>query len=269
MSSEIFSYIERAQVVLVTSGAGMSVGSGLGTFRGVNAGAWEGMAAFNANGPDGRRRVHSFCDVTTPLFLEQHPDWGFAFWKWRHDLYAATEPHEGYFALHRMLKGKEARYITSNIDGLWSKLGVDVWEMHGSVMRNQCSQGCGAPVWDAADDYARLQVDGFRARPETFPRCPGCNALARPNIRMFSDYGFDHSVVDATRVEHQGADLVIEIGCGKGVPTLRLMGEQLVEETGATLIRISLEDASVDARALRGSPKVVLLKGEANEFLLQ
>ena len=84
--------------------------------------------------------------------------------------------------------------------------------------------------------------------------------LARPNVKMFSD----HSWVDRRTREQEermhswlsevGSDplVVIEIGSGKFVPTVRAKGEGIVElHSNSCLIRINPLECEVDNR-LRG-----------------
>ena len=64
------------------------------------------------------------------------------------------------------------------------------------------------------------------------PRCPACGSIARPNILMFGDWGWDDG-----KTEHQLMRLnawlagvsklvIIEIGAGKNIPTIRNWSER-------------------------------------------
>jgi NAD-dependent SIR2 family protein deacetylase len=79
------------------------------------------------------------------------------------------------------------------------------------------------------------------------PRCSKCGAVARPNILMFGDYDWI-----ALRTEQQEARLqawlskverlvVIEIGAGKAIPTVRYFSEQ----NGPRVIRINPRDFGI------------------------
>ena len=73
-----------------------------------------------------------------------------------------------------------------------------------------------------------------------------CNGTARPNVLMFGDWGFltDRSEAQAHRFnlwldQHTSNRLVvIEIGAGNAVPTVRRQSNRLVQ-AGARLIRIN------------------------------
>jgi NAD-dependent SIR2 family protein deacetylase len=83
------------------------------------------------------------------------------------------------------------------------------------------------------------------------PSCPHCGGLARPNILMFGDGAWLPS-----RSETQAAGLhawlrgvprlvVVELGAGVHVPSVRHFSHQLVHQFNARLIRINPRDAQV------------------------
>ena len=89
-------------------------------------------------------------------------------------------------------------------------------------------------------------------------RCPCCGRAARPNVLMFDDEDWVPVETKAYKtfaknavksMEERGAKLVIvEGGCGKRVPTVRLNSEKLVAR-GAHLIRINLDYPSAPCKA--------------------
>jgi NAD-dependent SIR2 family protein deacetylase len=280
----------------------MSQGSGLGTFRGQNALRPEDVvkkfnAAPNYNGP----RLHSFADISTAKIMEEYPNFAWTFWKERFDSYAAAAPHESYADLLELLKGKLCFFVTSNIDGLWqraltskssstndSPLPSDprLWEIHGNcVGALQCSRAplhCKAGVWDGRAAIQKIQIGEDGVTASSLPLCPLCSSIARPNVMMFSDFAFEAQFIQEQEMRYRqyigrlGGDMggvtVLEIGAGKGVPTLRVMGEELAKQ-GAAMIRVSLEDACWDARELQSRAReedqrqLVLLKGEAAKII--
>lgn len=86
-----------------------------------------------------------------------------------------------------------------------------------------------------------------------FPRCIHCNGLARPNVLMFDDNTWISDDFHAERFSLwrelalsyciKGKNLVIlEIGCGINVPTVRVSSERLLQlapDDTVTLIRIN------------------------------
>ncbi|CAI7981131.1 hypothetical protein FRAHR75_90039 [Frankia sp. Hr75.2] len=104
---------------------------------------------------------------------------------------------------------------------------------------------CGPDVWPADGVDVDVDPETMRAR-EPLPRCPRCGALARPNILMFGDWNWlgarsermlraCSSWLDA--LAGAGRRLVVvEIGAGTAVPTVRRMAESAA---GGRLIRVN------------------------------
>ena len=91
----------------------------------------------------------------------------------------------------------------------------------------------------------------FRARPP-LPSCPRCGALARPNILMFGDGGWDpershaQSLRFARFLETTAAGLcVIECGAGTAIPTVRYTSERAAARREGTLVRINQREPEV------------------------
>lgn len=101
------------------------------------------------------------------------------------------------------------------------------------------------------------------------PRCPKCGGLARPNILMFGDSDWIENSAQQTRYsiwraglfsefkqrkelpnEPQLRAVIIEIGCGHRVPSVRWHDERLLRDLQqhATLIRVNPEERLADCR---------------------
>lgn len=229
--------IGQADGLLITAGAGMGVDSGLPDFRGPQ-GFWRTYPAL------GRARI-PFERIANPAAFESDPALAWGFYGHRLNLYRATVPHEGFRILRRIGEGlPEGCFVfTSNVDGQFAKAGFDaerIAECHGSIHHLQCMEGCHDDIWPA--DGFDPQVDEAYCRlTSEFPRCPHCGAIARPNILMFGDWGWleRRSAAQHERLRRwlHGVErlLVIEIGAGTGIPTVRLMSES----AGGRLIRIN------------------------------
>jgi NAD-dependent SIR2 family protein deacetylase len=158
-------------------------------------------------------------------------------------------PHAGFAVLRGW--GLPTRVFTSNVDGQFQRAGFDgVAECHGSIHHLQCLVDCGQPVWSADGTVVDVDETTMRARPP-LPACPGCGALARPNILMFGDveWVMDRSAeqVRAHRAwlrEHRGHLVVVEIGAGTAIPTVRREAEVASAATGA-LVRINVREPDV------------------------
>jgi NAD-dependent SIR2 family protein deacetylase len=152
--------------------------------------------------------------------------------------------------------------FTSNVDHQFQRAGFHphrIVECHGRIEVLQCAAGCGAPTFPAPPAPVIVDEVSFRAAPP-LPSCPGCGRLARPNVLMFGDGGWDSTTSDeqALRLERwlaevraRGARLVIvECGAGSAVPTVRLTGEHLARRQGALLIRVNVREAEAPPGAI-------------------
>jgi NAD-dependent SIR2 family protein deacetylase len=172
-------------------------------------------------------------------------------------LYRATVPHAGFSVLRRWAEARPARVFTSNVDGQFQRAGFDehsILECHGSIHHLQCLRGCTDEIWPA--DGIDVEVDEvtMRAVPP-LPSCPRCGGLARPNILMFGDFGWVPARTEAQAREHadwlrsprdsgRGRLVVVELGAGTAVPTVRRHAELNAAATGA-LIRINTREPAV------------------------
>lgn len=235
--------IAQADGLLITAGAGMGIDSGLPDFRG-DHGFWTAYPALRGHG----MRFH---EIANPAAFHSLPAVAWGFYGHRLQLYRSTTPHAGFRMLKDIADGMPngAFIFTSNVDGHFQKAGFAperVTECHGSINHLQCLAGCGHPVWPA-DDVIPL-VDTERCElTSPFPVCPSCGGMARPNIMMFGDDGFDgrHANRQEVRLETWLARLqravVIEIGAGTAISTVRRYGEW----TERPLIRINPTESAV------------------------
>jgi NAD-dependent SIR2 family protein deacetylase len=231
------SAIASADGLLITAGAGMGVDSGLPDFRG-SEGFWEAYPAL-------ARSKMSFMQIANPAAFEADPERAWGFYGHRLKCYRETVPHDGFAMLkvigQRMSQGMFV--FTSNVDGQFQKAGFDanlIVEVHGSIHHLQCQHACMGDIWRADDFTPVVDHDECRLLSDP-PRCPYCGAIARPNILMFGDWNWLGFRADAQKsamnawLEKVERLVVIEIGAGTDIPTVRNLGER----TDAILIRIN------------------------------
>jgi NAD-dependent SIR2 family protein deacetylase len=235
--------IRSADALLIGAGAGMGVDSGLPDFRG-NEGFWNAYPPFKKLGL-------SFIKLANPYWFRQDPEQAWGFYGHRRNLYRATQPHAGFAILRSWCQRAPGGYFvfTSNVDGHFQKAGFAadrIVECHGSIEHWQCMRNCTPEIWPAPHEMMDIDDATFRARP-MLPSCPQCGALARPNVLMFGDAEWleqrteeQYAHYSAWRRQVRGCRLVvIEIGAGAAVPTVRLE----CETAGGTLIRINPREA--------------------------
>lgn len=157
--------IDRAERIVLLSGAGVSRASGIPDFR----------------SPDGlyRRDPHLSVSPETILshdFLLTHPE---AFYRYYREnlFYPNAKPNSihRYFA-HLEQAGKLSAVLTQNVDGLHRAAGSEnVLELHGAGDSFSCV-GCGKEM-DAVDALTAEHV----------PSCPYCGGLVRPDIVLYGE----------------------------------------------------------------------------------
>ena len=186
--------LRRGHWVVVT-GAGISLASGIPTFRGNDPGAvWK----------------HDVLEMGTYRFFRQDP---VESWRWylsRFDKVLGTKPnpaHHALVALERWQRERGGRFtlVTQNIDTLHEKAGArDFVKVHGTADRIRCPRaGCehGAPRGSLP--RSAFDVEIFRARPsqDTLPRCPACGEVLRQHVLWFDEFYGEHEDYQWDRVQ--------------------------------------------------------------------
>lgn len=237
--------LAQADGLLITAGAGMGIDSGLPDFRG-SEGFWNAYPAL------GRARIQ-FEGIANPDAFHILPEVAWGFYGHRLNLYRNTVPHAGFDLLQRMAERVEqgAFVLTSNVDGQFQKAGFAeerVCEVHGSIHHLQCMEPCHKLSWPAEEFHPEVDEENCKLLNEP-PWCPRCSEMARPNVLMFGDWSW----VPMRQQEQEQrllawlkrcrSPLIIELGAGTAIPTLRRFADRL----GAPLIRINprAEEAGV------------------------
>ncbi len=232
----------------------MGVDSGLPDFRGPE-GFWRAYPAYAKLGLE-------FQALAQPRWFAQDPTLAWGFYGHRLNLYRKTRPHDGFALLRRWAAGKRHGMfvVTSNGAGHFQRAGTEdarVLEIHGALDWLQCTR-CGAEPWLAPDE--EVDVDEATGRAGgVLPSCPGCGALARPNVLMFNDWDWDGSRSEAQKgrfsdwlagVEEDARVLIVECGAGTAIPSVRLTCERLARVRAGTLVRVNPREPAAPAGAL-------------------
>jgi NAD-dependent SIR2 family protein deacetylase len=244
--------IAQADALIIAAGAGIGVDSGLPDFRG-NAGFWKAYPALANDGV-------GFMDIASPSAFHADPRRAWGFYGHRLGLYRKTVPHVGFVLLRKWGEAMQRGYFvfTSNVDGQFQKAGFDplrIDECHGSIHHLQCMEPCSQLTWEARTfdpvvDAERCALHG------PMPACPRCGGIARPNILMFDDWHWIDARREAQAMRLQGwleqvrRPVVIEIGAGVNIATVRHFAHRIVRQHNGALIRINPREAQVGG--LRG-----------------
>lgn len=245
-TEHIKNLLKRADSLIISAGAGMGVDSGLPDFRG-NQGMWQAY-------PELGKQHLDFTEIANPAAFQRQPHFAWGFYGHRLALYRQTVPHQGFHFLRQLAEHLQLPYFvfTSNVDGQFQKAGFDpqnIYECHGSIHHLQCLAACKAEIWPA--DQLRPEIDQQHCQWQgQLPRCPHCSKLARPNILMFNDDTWLsqrqkqqlHRLNTFLEGHHQ--PVVIELGAGTAIPTVRYFSERFAPH----LIRISPREFALPSK---------------------
>jgi NAD-dependent deacetylase len=212
--------IRASKYVVAMTGAGMSVESGIPTFRGAD-GIWSRHGQPSAN---------SYAE-----WLDD-PD---AFWSserrrrlepWVVELREAlrhAKPNEGHVALAEMeATGRVNSVITQNIDGLHQDAGsMNVIEIHGSRDKMRCV--------DCGDRTPRKTL--FIDSPP--PPCEECSGRVKFDSVLFGE-PIPKDILQAARSESDKAECVIVIGTSTSVKPAGGL-PRIAKANGSKLIEIN------------------------------
>ena len=207
--------------IVVLTGAGISAGSGLRTYRGPD-GVWEeyevekyGHAEALAKRPQETWRL--FGGMRAPVLAAKPNAAHLALAAWE----ASLAPHQ------------EFLIVTQNVDALHQQAGSrNVVELHGNIMYTKCSN-------------ASCDLEPFRDEQghlDKVPTCPKCGAVLRPDVVLF---GEEIPALPAWTVKRalRDCDLFIAIGTS-GLVTPAANYVRSAEYAGARTILVNLQPMS-------------------------
>ncbi|MHA7628958.1 SIR2 family NAD-dependent protein deacylase [Corallococcus sp. M7] len=194
--------------VLVVTGAGISLASGIPTFRGTDPGAvW----------------ANEVMEKGTYDFFLRKPHESWRIYLRRAEVALAAKPNPAHFALAQWERWQEQRgraftLVTQNVDTLHEQAGSRALiKVHGSLDRARCTKrGCGNGAPRGSVPLESLDFSPFHAfaSPRTVPRCPRCNKRMRPHILWFDEFYAEHQDYGIQQVEERAkrSRLVLFIG---------------------------------------------------------
>ena len=179
-------WVRESGNIVFFGGAGVSTESGIPDFRSV-----DGLYNQKFEYPPETIISHSF--------YKRDPSYFFRFYREKM-LPLGFEPNITHWTLARWEEeGKLSAVVTQNIDGLHQKAGSkQVFELHGSVLRNYCSR-CGKFF---SAEFVRDASD--------VPLC-SCGGIVKPDVVLYEE-GLDADTLDGAIDAIQNADLLIVAG---------------------------------------------------------
>ena len=243
-------------LMLVLTGAGISLASGIPTFRGTDEGAvW----------------TRDVTELGTYRFFRRDPVRSWQWYRQRFRTALGAKPNAAHFALAELERwhrdrGGQFLLVTQNIDTLHEQAGSQGFvKVHGSADRARCSSPrCPAGSTETVA-LADLDFSAFEREPrlEAIPRCPRCHDLMRPHVLWFDELYTGHVDYRWPAVT-QACDrigLVLAVGTSFSVGVTELVGLAASQRRAPMFI--------VDPSAAPGPPGLtaVHLREKAEELL--
>jgi NAD-dependent deacetylase len=214
------SLIQSSGPVVVLTGAGVSVPSGIPDFRTPMTGIWANVDPM---------------EVAHISVWRRDPERFWSFYGQRFAILDGKEPNGAHRAIAELeRRGLVSGVITQNIDGLHAAAGSDPIEVHGSIRTASCLE-CGAS-FSLAETRARGAV----------PRCD-CGAVLKPDVVLFGELLPERAMLQASALA-QTAGLMLAVGSSLEVwPVAGLPEETL--NAGGKLAIVTKGDTPYDAYA--------------------
>jgi NAD-dependent deacetylase len=207
-------WIDQADHILVFAGSGLSVESGIPTYRGE-----DGLYS----DPELLRFAHADA-------LRDSPREALAWFQKIRETIVGFEPNPGHYALARICGAKDCTVATQNVDRLlevaFQREDLDserIQHLHGSLFKARCHE-CEVVLAEPPEDF-------------TTAECDACGGIVRPDIVLFGEELPDEPFQHAQGAAHV-ADVVLLLGTsGIVYPAASLPG--LARSHGAKIIEIN------------------------------
>ncbi|MEM7588361.1 MAG: Sir2 family NAD-dependent protein deacetylase, partial [Acidobacteriota bacterium] len=209
-------------LLLVVTGAGISLASGIPTFRGSDKDAvWK----------------RDVTELGTFGYFEEDPVGSWSWYLSRFAKVLGAKPNLAHYALlglesWQQERGGDSLLVTQNIDGLHRLAGSQqLVEVHGAADRLRCPvDGCrhGAP--HGSLPRSDFDLAPFQANPsaERLPKCPQCGAILRQHVLWFDEYYTSHEDYQWHRVQSAASrmNLVLFVGTSFAVGVTDMFVQQ-------------------------------------------
>lgn len=226
--------LDKYERIVVMTGAGISVASGLPTYRGVG-GLWTKV---------------NVAENATAAAMASNPAKVWSFFAEVKGQIASALPNAGHLAIARAearLAGNQTlTVITQNVDGLHELAGSSrVVELHGTLRRSRCTS-C---EYSRGEELASASAD--------CPICPICSAPLRPAVVLF-DEAIPVDAEWSAKKALRDCDLFIAVGTSGTVsPASNFV--RAAEYAGARTVFVNLEPMTPHNPAFK---EVVLARSE-------
>ena len=191
MDIRVKEVLERSKKVVFFGGAGVSTESNIPDFRS-EAGLYKAMNDYG----------YSPEHMLSRTFFMNHTEKFYDYYK-KNLIYPDAQPNKAHLALAKLeTEGKLTAVVTQNIDGLHQKAGSkNVYELHGSVLRNICMD-CGAK-YDL--DYIMDEENCHNG----MPHCEKCGGLVKPDVVLYEEPLDDAVIMGAVKAISEADTMIV------------------------------------------------------------
>ncbi|MFJ8940415.1 NAD-dependent protein deacetylase of SIR2 family [Streptomyces sp. NPDC102365] len=172
------------------------------------------------------------------------------------DIRYGSAPNPLYQRLRTIVGDKDHWVMTSNVDALFARNGFAadrVFTPQGDYGRYQCTTPCTSATWDSKPLVDRLlsaydRDTGIVTDPDALPRCPNCDGRVEINVRIGPEFVDDPYLPTGRRLQEwlnesatDARMLILEFGAGFNTPgVIRHPGEHLTRHfPRARLVRVN------------------------------
>jgi NAD-dependent deacetylase len=232
LTQKLLSRLKNASAVTVLSGAGISVESGVPTFRGKD-GLWE------------NKKVE---DLAAPQALRTNPELFWKFYNWRKKLINNVKPNLGHYSLVDFERiYEDFMLVTQNVDNLHREAGnKKIIELHGNIFNTKCA--------DCGNNHAEPIAENLQ-----IPHCLICGGPLRPDVVLFGE-SLDEKNLRAAQEAAAGSEIFFSVGTSALVEPAASL-PFLAKGNGAYVVEINPEETSLTQHAdesLRGKTEKLL-----------
>ncbi|MDO4177155.1 MAG: NAD-dependent protein deacylase [Bacillota bacterium] len=227
MYEELTEILRNSDNIVFFGGAGVSTESKIPDFRS-EEGLYNAQQSYGMS-PE-QMISHSFFMRDTETFFDYYKN---------NMIYQEAEPNDAHKALAKLEDmGKLKAVVTQNIDGLHQKAGSrTVYELHGSVLRNNCMD-CGS-FYDLDYVMDSEHCDGH------IPKCEKCGGIVKPDVVLYEE-ALDEAQISGAVDAIRKADVLIIGGTSLVVyPAAGFVNYF----KGSKLVLINKSSTSFDGRA--------------------
>lgn len=239
--AEVSEAVQKAQHLVVFTGAGVSAESGVHTFRDALTGLWSQFDPMQL--------------ATAQAFLRE-PSLVWGWYEWRRQLLLQAQPNPAHIAIAELAQRvPKLTLITQNVDDLHERAGsTEVVHLHGSIFAPRCFDCARAYHFTDAPQMEQEQ----KIKP---PHCEHCQGMIRPGVVWFGEAMPEQSMQMAFAAA-ESCDCLLSVGTSGMVQPAASI-PLVASQHGATVVHINPEPMHV-----RGTKEFSLV-GLAGELLPQ